>query len=252
MKKRVAIVTGGASGIGLATCMALAESGFGIVVADLDAQAAGERALELSAAGSSPVIAIEVDVASSESVIELVQRALTSLGGIDVLVNAAGIVNPVAAHEMSDAEWDEMIDVHLGGTFRCCRTAFRALASSGSGAIVNVSSIQAHLGHAGRAAYAAAKAGIEGLTRALAIEWASHGIRVNAVAPGHADTPLVRRMIAMGHTSEEAITRRIPIHRLAAPQEIASTIVFLASPQASYVTGQTLVVDAGMTINGTL
>ena len=142
------------------------------------------------------------------------------------------------------------METDLSGVFRCSRAAFPLFESLGHGVIVNVASIAASVGISGRVAYTASKAGVGGLTRTLALEWAQHGIRVNTVAPGWTRTAMVDAGIASGQLDGDALAARIPLGRLARPQEIADAVAYLASPQASYITGQTLVVDGGITING--
>jgi NAD(P)-dependent dehydrogenase (short-subunit alcohol dehydrogenase family) len=167
-------------------------------------------------------------------------------------VNVAGVVGPGASEELSDAEWDRLISIHLGGTFRCSRAAFPALSASGAGSIVSISSIAGRTGFSFRVSYCAAKAGIEGLTRALAVEWAKRGVRVNAVAPGHVRTPMLDHSLKIGSVTEEIVqgrTNRIPLGRYAQPEEIASVILFLCSPAASYVTGEIICVDGAVTVN---
>jgi NAD(P)-dependent dehydrogenase (short-subunit alcohol dehydrogenase family) len=249
--ERVAVVTGGASGIGLATCEAFLKEGLRVAAVDIDLEAAERAASELDPSGERAA-AVRADVTSTESVNAMVQEVLASFGGIDVLVNNAGIINPGPSEEVGDEDWRALTEVHLGGTFRCSRAAFSALAASDGGAIVNVASVAAHMGFPMRLSYCASKAGIEGMTRTLAVEWAPHGIRVNAVAPGYTLTPLVRQALDRGLVEEARVTARTPLARLGHPEEIAAGIAFLASAKASYITGHTLVIDGGMVINGSM
>jgi NAD(P)-dependent dehydrogenase (short-subunit alcohol dehydrogenase family) len=181
-----------------------------------------------------------------------VQRAVAELGGIDVLVNCAGVVGPGPSAELTDAEWSGLTDVHVLGTLRCVRAAFPALSRSSSAAVVNLSSMNAGIGVSGRLSYCAAKGAIEAMTRVLAVEWAAHGIRVNAVAPGYVDSQMLRSLIESGDHDHDRLVARVPLNRLARPQEIAAVIVFVASLDASYLTGQTIVVDGGRVVNGDL
>ena len=244
----VAVVTGGARGIGEATCRALSAAGVRVVIADRDLEAAHEAGASLASSSDTP-FPVELDVTSTDSVERMVSVVRERFGALDVLVNNAGIHSSGPTEAVTDDDWSQLVDVHLGGTFRCSRAAFPLLAASESAAIVNVASIAAHMGFPGRASYTAAKSAIEGLTRTLAVEWAPHGIRVNAVAPGYTRTRLVMQAIKDGVVDDRVLAARIPLARLAEPGELAEAISFLASPAASYITGQTLVVDGGLTVN---
>jgi NAD(P)-dependent dehydrogenase (short-subunit alcohol dehydrogenase family) len=191
-------------------------------------------------------------VTSTESVDAAVGEAVERFGRLDALVNVAGVVGPGPSEELSDESWDRLVSIHLGGTFRCSRAAFPALSATGAGSIVSISSIAARTAFSVRASYCAAKAGIEGLTRALAVEWAKRGVRVNAVAPGHVRTPMLDHSLAIGSVTPEIVearTNRIPLGRYAEPEEIAAAVLFLSSPAASYVTGEVLYVDGAITVN---
>lgn len=248
---RVALVTGGAGGIGRATGQAFFEDGYRVALTDIDEDRAVQTAAEIDPS-KERVIGLRGDVSSSESVDLMVAKTLEKFGRLDALLNIAGVVGPGQAEELSDADWDRVISIHLGGAFRCSRAAFPALSASGAGAIVSISSIAGRTGFSFRASYCAAKAGIEGLTRALAVEWAKKGVRVNAVAPGHVLTPMLDHSLKIGSVTEEIIqerTNRIPMGRYAQAEEIAAAVLFLASPAASYVTGETLCVDGAITVN---
>ena len=242
-EQRVAVVTGAGKGLGLADALRLAAGGYAVVVADLDADAA-ESAAELLGGGATSVA---VDVADPAAVDELFARVDRDLGRLDVLVNNAGISYPEPTVEVTEERWQRMIDIHLGGTFRCSRSAYPLLARQG-GAIVNISSIAAILGAGKRASYSAAKGGIAALTRDLAIEWAPDGIRVNAVAPGVIETEILTENIERGLLDPEVFDARIPLGRLGRAEEIAETVYFLAHT-ATYVTGQVIVVDGGFTVS---
>lgn len=244
--QRVVLVTGGARGIGFATAGLFAERGLAVAIADVDGDGARKAAAELGGAAA----AFEADVASTASVNALVEAVLERFGRLDVLVNNAGVIRPGPAAEITDEDWDWLVGIHLGGTVRCSRAAFPALRASGEGAIVSVSSIAAHVAITDRISYCVSKAAIEAVTRSLALEWGPHRIRVNAVAPGYTRTPLHELAVEAGLVDPVKRAARVPLGRLAQPEEIAATIVFLASPEASYVTGQTLVVDGGLLVNG--
>ena len=243
---RVALVTGGARGIGGATCAALRAAGFRVAVGDI--AGADEAARKLDPTGST-AFGIVADVTSTSSVDEMVQTVLDRYGRLDALVNNAGTINPEPSHVVSDDSWGRLLEVHLGGTFRCSRAAFPALRESGSGTIVNMASVAAHIGLPGRLSYSAAKSALEGVTRCLAVEWAEFGIRVNAVAPGYTRTALVSQAIDSGMLNETELKGKIPLRRLAEPEEIANLVVFLSTAASSYITGQALVIDGGLIVN---
>ena len=249
--ERVAFVTGGAGGIGRSTCVAFRDAGYRVVLTDLDSEGSEAAAARIDPSGDA-VAGFACDVSSTESVDAAVAAAVERFGRLDALVNVAGVVGPGASEELSDESWDRLVSIHLGGAFRCSRAAFPHLSATGAGSIVSISSIAGRTGFSFRASYCAAKAGIEGLTRALAVEWAKHGVRVNSVAPGHVRTPMLDHSIAIGSVTQEIVdarTKRIPLGRYAQPEEIAAAVLFLSSPAASYITGETLCVDGAITVN---
>ena len=235
-ERRVALVTGGANGLGRADAERLAEAGHHVVVADLDGAEAERVAAAIGGTG------VELDVTDPAAV----ERVFGALERLDVLVANAGTSHPEPTVELTEERWAAMLDVHLGGTVRCARAAYPLLRRQG-GAIVNVASISAFLGAGGRASYAAAKGGIVALTRDLAIEWAPDGIRVNAVAPGVIETEIITRNVERGVLDRAVFDARIPLGRTGQPSEIAEAVLFLATDASSYVTGQTLIVDGGFT-----
>jgi 3-oxoacyl-[acyl-carrier protein] reductase len=246
-RARVAVVTGAANGIGLATATLLHDRGWAAVLADLDGDRAEERRAALDPAGAS-TLAVAADVTDTAAVEHLMAVTGERFGRVDALVNNAGrpVATPVA--ELSDADWAAAIDVNLGSALRCSRAALPMLRRSEAPAVVMMASAAALVGMAGRAGYGAAKAGVTGLTRVLAVEWAEYGIRVNAVAPGYVRTAGFDERI--GVERGRVYADRVPLGRLCAPEEVASAIVFLASPESSYVTGQTLAIDGGLTVRG--
>jgi 3-oxoacyl-[acyl-carrier protein] reductase len=232
---RVAIVTGAASGIGAATAERLAAEGAVVACADLNADAAA------AVAGRIGGRAYAHDVTSRPSWLTLVEGVRRDLGGVDILVNNAGVTRDRSLLKMTDEEWHTVIDVHLKGMWLGCQHAVPPIRERGGGAIVNISSEARH-GAFGQSNYAAAKAGIVGLTRTVALEHARHRIRVNAVAPGAVDTPMTQ---AVPSDVKESWIPNIPLRRFGEPREIAAAIAFLVSDDASYITGQCLGVDGG-------
>ena len=246
-RARTALVTGGARGIGREVAAQLHDAGWHVAIADL--QLPNEEELREDAR-LARFHHVQMDVADSRSVDAGINGAIERFGGLEGLVNAAGYNRHQAVAELQDETWERLLQVHLGGTLRCCRSAFPALRDSGRGVVVNFSSVAGRRGRENRAPYSAAKAGIEAATRTMAIEWARHRIRVNAVVPGWINTRLNRQNIASGNTSADGVLKAIPMARFGEPEEVASVVAFLMSPQSSYMTGQSLVIDGGALING--
>lgn len=239
---RRALVTGSTRGIGRAVAEAMAAAGARVAVTSRDAAAAQAVAAELGGGA----VGLGADLSREDGPSTLVGAAVEVLGGLDVLVNNAGMAMVAGAVELSPADWRRTIELDLSAVFFCAREAARFMLAQGSGAIVNVSSIQAFTPLARRVAYATAKAGVVGMTRALAAEWAPT-VRVNAVAPGYVETQMVEELVRAGRLDAGAVAARTPLGRMARPEEIAAAVVFLASDAASYVTGETLMVDGGWT-----
>lgn len=248
--QRVAVVTGGAHGIGAATAAAFVAEGARVAIVDRDVVSAQALARSLDPS-ERRVRSFGVDVALTESVNEMMASVVDAFGRIDTLTNIAGVVRPCTSSEVTDDDWNALVNIHLGGTFRCCRSAFPYLRES-RGSVVNTASIAAQLGFSQRASYCASKAAILGLTRCLAVEWAPFGIRMNAVAPGHTQTQLVDHAIASGVLPADRLAARIgriPMARMGTPAEIANVIVFLSSERASYVSGETVTVDGAFSVS---
>lgn len=243
----VAIITGAADGIGWATAQLFAASGYRVVVVDIDEPNARRRAENLGPAH----IALGCDVAEETDVRRTIAQVRERMGRVDVLVNNAGIGNPhIPTVEQTVDSFERILRVHLTGTFLFSREVFDLMAPRGVGSIVNISSIAGIVGLPRRNAYGAAKAGIVSMTKSMACEWASRGIRVNAIAPGFVATALVKKLEAGGYINTPKLERRIPMARLGRPEEIASAILFLCSAAASYITGSILSVDGGWSAFG--
>jgi 2-hydroxycyclohexanecarboxyl-CoA dehydrogenase len=243
---RVALVTGGASGIGRAVVRRLAREGARVAAADLDLAGAEEAAAEAKEAGGEG-LAVGMDVTDTGSVRAGVARVLETWGRIDVLANVAGWDRIRPFVETDEELWGRIIAINFRGVLATCHAVLPGMIERGGGAVVNVASEAGRAGSSGQAVYSGAKGAVISFSRALAREVARHGIRVNVVAPGLTDTPLLRRMIDEGNEKLiEAIVKATPIRRLATPEEVAEAVVFLASDRASFITGQTLGVGGGL------
>jgi 3-oxoacyl-[acyl-carrier protein] reductase len=243
----VAVITGAGRGIGAATARRLAADGASVAAVDRQEDDAAATIAGIRDDGGT-AIGIGCDVAETDQVEAAVERAVAELGGLHILVNNAGIVRDNLLFRMSDEDWDAVIAVHLRGAFLFSRATQRHLVAQRFGRIVNLSSTSA-LGNRGQANYSAAKAGVQGFTRALAIELGPFGVTVNAVAPGFVATEMTdataRRLGTSPEQFREAVADSVPLRRIGTPEEVAGVIAFLVGPDAAYVTGQTIYVDGG-------
>ena len=239
---KVALVTGGAQGIGRAVVLMLATKGCDIGISDINKETAAITAGEIEKMGRRS-LAIEANVARFEDGERMVKETVDGLGRIDILVNNAGITRDKLILRMSEEDWDAVLDVNLKGAFNCTRAALRYMTKQRSGRIVNIASVVGLMGNAGQANYSASKAGLIGFTKTVGREVASRGITVNAVAPGYIDTPMTQ---ALPEKAQEELKRLIPMVRLGTPEDVAKAVLFLVSDASDYITGQVLQVNGGL------
>ena len=239
---RVALVTGAAQGIGKAVALLLARNGADIVVSDINLEKAEETANEINSIGRK-ALAVKVDVANWNDVEQMVEVILEKFAKIDILVNNAGITRDKLILRMTDEDWDAVLNVNLKGTFHCTKAVVRHMAKQRSGKIVNIASVVGEMGNAGQANYSASKAGVIGLTKTIAREFAQRGININAIAPGYIETPMTE---ALPEKAKEELKRLIPMERLGKPEDVAEAVLFLVSEESNYITGQVLNVNGGI------
>ncbi len=243
---KVALVTGASQGLGAAIAIGLAQDGFDVVMTELEAAALAATKAAAEAAGTR-ALSIALDVRNAQSIERAMTRALNAFGRVDVLVNNAGVQLRRAALDVTPSEWDEVIAVNLKGAFFMSQAVGRQLvAVKRPGCIVSLASTFAFVGFAERSTYGISKGGIVQMTRMLAIEWAEHGIRVNAIAPGTVETPSRAPLLADPDIRHRMIDR-IPIKRFGTPEEMSGAVRYLVSPAGAYITGQTLLLDGGLT-----
>ncbi len=242
LKDRVALITGGARGIGRAIALLYAQEGADVVVADVNMEEAEKTSLEIQAIGRKSM-ALTMDVTDYAKVEEALNKILDKFTKVDILVNNAGITKDNLLLRMSQTEWDAVINVNLKGTFNCLKAASRIMLKQRSGKIVNIASIIGIIGNAGQANYSASKAGIIALTKSAAKELASRNINVNAVAPGFIQTEMTAKL---PEELKQKMKEQIPLDRFGSVEDVARACLFLASEESSYITGQTIVVDGGM------
>ena len=242
LKGQVALVTGATRGIGRAIAHGLAESGADLVVVGTTEEGTQKAAAELAHLGVR-TMPLKMNVSDPASVAEGFKAAAERMGRIDILVNNAGITRDGLLMRMKDEDWTSVIDTNLKSVFLCSREAIKLMVRQKSGRIVNISSVVAFMGNAGQANYSAAKAGMIGLTKTIAKEYASRGVTVNAVAPGFIQTAMTD---ALSEGVRQEMLKDIPLGKFGSPEDVANSVVFLASPQAAYVTGMVVHVNGGM------
>jgi 3-oxoacyl-(acyl-carrier-protein) reductase len=243
LKDKVALITGAGSGIGEATAMRFSEEGAKVVINDVNLEGANKVADKIKANGGEAIV-LKADISKKDEVEGMIQKVIEQFGRLDILVNNAGINRDAFAKKMTEDDWDAVININLKGTFLCAQAAMKAMSKQNYGRIINTSSIGA-LGNLGQANYAASKCGVIGLTRTLALECARYNINVNCVAPGATKTPMTSKM---PKEIVDVITEKIPLKRWGEPKEIANMHIFLASDEASYITGQVIFVDGGISV----
>lgn len=248
-ESQVALITGAGSGIGRATAESFVREGAAVALVARHAEGIAEVAARIASSGGH-ALAVQADISQIESVVAMMQRVIDAYGRVDALVTCAA-AGPAAgsSEELSLSDWQQVIDTDLTGTFLTCQAAGRVMLKQGYGRIVNVASFHVVATYPQRAAYAAAKSGVVGLTQALAVEWAGRGITVNAVAPGPIRTPRTSWFLAQNAVNEAGMIGRTPSGRLGETADVSAVILFLCAKEAGHVNGQTIVIDGGWTKN---
>jgi 3-oxoacyl-[acyl-carrier protein] reductase len=242
LQEKVALITGGAQGIGKAIALLFAREGAAVVVADINLEKARETCREIESLGRG-ALAVGGNVADAKEVETMVQEAIKHFGRLDILVNNAGVTRDQVLLRMKEEDWDLVMAVNLKGAFQCTKAALRPFLKQRSGKVVNIASVTGQMGNAGQANYAASKAGLIGFTKSIAREYARRNIQVNAVAPGFIDTAMSQ---AIPQKDREILIQQIPMERLGTPEDVAEAVLFLASGAADYITGQVINVNGGM------
>jgi NAD(P)-dependent dehydrogenase (short-subunit alcohol dehydrogenase family) len=248
LAQKVAVVTGGTSGIGRALSLGLADAGADVIATARRQQQVDETAAEIEARGRQ-TLRVASDVGDRDSLEKLLAAAMVRFGKVDILVNCAGIIKRTPTLDLSEAEWANILNVNLTGTLRACQVFGRKMLERGYGRIINIASLNSFVALSEVAAYAASKAGVASLTRSLAVEWSKKGVTVNAVAPGVFRTDLNAQLLDSTARGQELLMRT-PMGRFGKTEELIGSVVYLASDSASFVTGQVLVVDGGFLASG--
>lgn len=243
LENKVAIVTGGAQGIGKSICMKLASEGANIVVVDIDLNTANITSKEISDLYNVQTLVFKVDVSKYDEVENFVNETIKKFSRIDILVNNAGITQDNLVIRMSEPEWDRVLDINLKGAFNCIKAVSKYMIKQKSGRIINITSVVALMGNPGQANYSASKGGLISLTKTVAKELASRGISVNAVAPGYIKTRMTE---ILSEEQKKKLIEYIPMNRLGEPEDVSNAVWFLSIPESSYITGEVISVNGGM------
>jgi len=239
---KIALVTGAAQGIGRDIALALAADGADVAICDVNLEAAQKTAADIEAKGRK-ALALKANVAASAEVTAMIDQIVEKFGRIDILVNNAGITRDGLILRMKDEDWDLVLSINLKGSFLCTKSALKHMTKQRSGTIINIASIVGAMGNAGQANYVASKAGLIGLTKTIAREYANRNVTANAVAPGFIDTAMTQ---ALSEQVRQDLAKQIPLGRLGSSEDVANAVRFLASPAAAYITGQVIHVNGGM------
>jgi 3-oxoacyl-[acyl-carrier protein] reductase len=239
---KTALVTGAAQGIGRDIALGLAADGADVAICDVNLEAAQKTAADIEATGRKS-LAVKANVASSDDVNAMVEQVVQALGRLDILVNNAGITRDGLILRMKEEDWDLVLSINLKGAFLCTKAALKHMTKQRNGTIINIASIVGAMGNAGQANYVASKAGLIGMTKTVAREYANRNVTANAVAPGFIDTAMTQ---ALSENVRQELAKQIPLGRLGTPEDVAQAVRFLASPAAAYITGQVIHVNGGM------